>query len=156
MLNSSLDFLGNNCFILNSAAKYGGGIYARDNGIIYLSGSNSFQGNIAAERGGGIFVKDSSLIPSWTVSTSNATTVFVQRSLNLPGHSEFCNNSAMTGGPFFLGVSGVAKPGPTRAWVPHQHPHYASFLQANRGANGSSRMQAHASHWSIPHSLVCT
>ena len=45
-------------------------------------------------------MKDSSLIPSWNVSTSNATTVFVQRSLNLSGHSEFCN-SAMTGGGLY-------------------------------------------------------
>jgi len=50
MLNSSLDFLGNNSFILNSATKDGGGIYARKNGIIFLSGSNSFQGNTAADE----------------------------------------------------------------------------------------------------------
>ena len=103
MINSSLDFLGYNSFILNSATQDGGGIYARENGIIYLSGSNNFQGNTAAERGGGVFIKDSNLI-SWTVkniSTSNATTHSVQRILKLPSRSEFCKNTAMTGGGLY-------------------------------------------------------
>ena len=99
MLESSLDFLGVNSFILNHATRDGGGIYARENGTIYLSGSNSFQGNTAAERGGGIFMKDSNLTSK--ISTSNATILFVQRVMNLPGHSEFCSNTAMTGGGLY-------------------------------------------------------
>ena len=102
MRNSSFHFLGNSSFILNRATRDGGGIYAIENGIIYLSGSNSFQGNTAEERGGGIFMKDSRLT-SWTrnTSTSNATTEVVQRVMNLPRYSEFCRNTAMTGGGLY-------------------------------------------------------
>ena len=99
MRNSSFHFLGNSSFILNRATRDGGAIYARENGIIYLSGSNSFQGNTAEERGGGIFMKDSRLA-SWTrnTSTSNATTEVVERVMNLSRYSEFCRNTAMTSG----------------------------------------------------------
>ena len=60
MVTSSLNFVGNNYFILNHAKRDGGGINGRNNGTIDLSGYNSFLDN-KAERGAGMFMESCNL-----------------------------------------------------------------------------------------------
>ena len=67
-----------NSFINNSAAKWGGAIYASDNTTIHFNGSNNFINN-SAKRGGAIF-------------TSHLTV------LSIDGTSNFINNSGFVGG----------------------------------------------------------
>ena len=150
MLNSSLDFLGENYFNLNHARRDGGGIYGRDDGTVRLSGSNSFQDN-KAERGGGIFIQycnftawrrncstncDSKLtVPNNIFERNNAERdgggiCIIKGIFNLSGSTSFYDNEAEMGGGMFIEDGRLCLSG--------------SSFQNNKGTTGGGLYSLHS------------